>query len=147
MGESVNEFYALLVSFKDPREPQRKKRLLPCRLDPIQLLKDVEWLQRGPVQSVRPCEADGQVNTPHTLLLFLGCHGFWGMSLGKLKHISGNSSLPGSDTVCVFPCVCVFVCAHGKQAGRQEGKYAVACNLWTEWFQISHERKMRSLSI
>lgn len=43
--ESVNELYALLVSFKDPGEPQRKKRLLPCRLDPIQLLEEVEWLQ------------------------------------------------------------------------------------------------------
>lgn len=48
MGEALNEFYAPLVSFKNPRKPQWKRRLLPCRLEPIQLLKDVEWLQRGP---------------------------------------------------------------------------------------------------
>ena len=45
MGESVNKFYALLVSFKDPGEPQRKKRLLPCKLDPIQLLERCGVLQ------------------------------------------------------------------------------------------------------
>lgn len=144
----MNEFYALLVSFKDPRAPQRKKRLLPCRLDPIQLLKDVEWLQRGPAQSVTPSKADGHWRSlkaskhththAHPRSLFPGCHGFWGMSLGKLKHISGNSSLPGSDAVCVFPLICVCV---SRQAGK-EGKYAAACNLRVR-FHISHERKRR----
>lgn len=77
VGETVNEFYALLVSFKKPRDPQRKKRLLPCRLDPIQLLKDVEWLEQGQ-DCVRLCEADGHwrplkasKHTTHTLLLYL----------------------------------------------------------------------------
>lgn len=77
VGETVNEFYALLVSFKKPRNPQRKKRLLPCRLDPIQLLKDVEWLEQGQ-DCVRLCEADGywrplkaSKHTTHTLLLYL----------------------------------------------------------------------------
>lgn len=72
-GESVNEFYALLVSFKVPGEPQRKERLLPCRLDPIQFLKDVEWLQRGPALPVRwwvrlmgTADPHRRVNTPHT---------------------------------------------------------------------------------
>lgn len=77
VGETVNEFYALLVSFKKPRDPQWKKRLLPCRLDPIQLLKDVEWLEQGQ-DCVRLCEADGywrplkaSKHTTHTLLLYL----------------------------------------------------------------------------
>lgn len=81
----MNEFYALLVSFKDPREPQRKKRLLPCRLDPIQLLKDVEWLQRGPAQSVRLCETDG-----HWRPLKANKHTMLSLYLARLPWFLGN---------------------------------------------------------
>lgn len=78
--------------------------------------------------------------THHPLLLFLGCHGFWGMSLGKLKHIFGNNSLPGSNSLplslsisvclCVSASVCVCVCVRvsALQPGRKS-KYVKACNL------------------
>lgn len=70
------------------------------------------------------------------------------MSLGKLKHISGNSSLPGSDTVCVFPYVCVSVCMCEYTAGMQEGKYAVACNLRVySRFHMSEKREAYLFSV
>lgn len=114
----MNEFYALLVPFKDPGEPQRKERLLPCRLDPIQLLKDVEWLQRGPAQSLRPCEADGHwkplktsKHTAHTYSLTIPCEVT--MVSGECRRASRSRSLV------IPPCLAAMfvrgsVCVHGR---------------------------------
>lgn len=109
--ESVNEFYALLVSFKDPGESQWRKRLLPCRLDPIQLLKDVEWLQWGPVQSVSQAVwgwwALETLGNTTTHALAIPCH--VAMVSGECRWASWSMS------VVIPPClaalfVCVSVC-------------------------------------
>lgn len=93
VGESVNEFDSLLVSFKDPWEPQRKKWLLQCRFDPFQLLIDVEWwLQRGPQQPVRLREGDGHwrllktsKHTTHALLYLVRLPWFLGNVVGQVE--------------------------------------------------------------
>lgn len=83
--EAVNGFYALLVSFlKDSSEPQREARLLPCSLDPIHLLKDVEWLQWGPVHWWALEILKSNYNTPPTLAIS-GLPWFLGNVVGQVE--------------------------------------------------------------
>lgn len=83
--------------------------------------------------------------THHPLLLFLGCHGFWGMSLGKLKHIFGNNSLPGSDSLCLSFHLCltlsvgvgVCLCVHCSQAGRVNMLRLAICKCSPDLTQVT----------
>ena len=116
--EPVNEFYALLVSLRVP-VVSHKGRRDRCHAGLTLFISRKMWSGSSEGQST-----DGHWRsftatvTHHPLLLFLGCHGFWGMSLGKLKHIFGNNSLPGSNSLplslSIFVCLCVLC----SQAGR-----------------------------